>query len=293
MLDKNERKRLTKEYAAVSKRIGRVLKRFTPIDPADEFSMGDDYERALPNIVSILFRGGNREELVVVLRRTRSECNAPPNDEKDFEIADAVLKSSKSKTRQPKAKPCFKLDLRDDAIAISDFIRHRVNNFALHRNPGPGASSEITSITIGFECCQAGWLSLVFDLRIDSTPDGEWTLSLGKKNVCIKRKDWFKASTANMRGPIEIVHLNGTCHEYAEEKAPLPDAIGDMVKDTVLTFRNNRGFSGLPSAFDCRIYIENFDGYYNWPDADKSGGANLAIPTTIGDNPDDARESPS
>ncbi len=268
MLDKSEKKRLAKQYAALTQKVGRVLKRFTPIDPLDDDSIGDEYEDAVPYLVSILIRGGGCTELQAVLERTRSQFGLPPDPEKDQKIAEAVIKSLTSGRKEPPANPCYRLDLSADVNPVNEFLEQRVKSFAPNENPGPGAAGEITSIVIGFECSQSGWLSVVFDLREGSQPDGEWTLYLDRANVCIERVGWRQASAANMRGPIEVVELDGKRRYYPIEEAPLPEAIGKMLKSTVMDFHNRGGFSTLPLAPDCYWYIENYDGLYAWPEAD-------------------------
>ncbi len=74
-----DRKRLKREYARLVSKLERVLRRYAPIDPSDEDSIGNDYETLAPPLVSMLMRGCAREELFraieSIVRITGQRCH--------------------------------------------------------------------------------------------------------------------------------------------------------------------------------------------------------------------------
>ena len=277
-LDKNEKKKRRVEYARLTKKIGRVLKRFTPIDESDEFSYGDDYDGALGSIVSLLLRGGTREELFEVLTEARRDFDVPPDSEKDLKITDAVLKAAVAKERPSRGKPkpaqiIFRLDLRDDYDAIQEHLASRVRDFEMGQCNGPGDTDLIHLIAVGYQCSQAGWVVVVFDARTNASMDGEWTRFIDGQTL--ERTRWVKADAANMRGPIALVDPEGRETIIAEESAELSEPIGEMIKSAVIHARSCGMFKDLPLAPGCTIWIEDFDGNYFWPDSETTSQPNL------------------
>jgi len=275
-VDKNAKKKLTKKYTTLTKRIGRVLKRFTPIDPADEYSTGDDWEDALPSIVSLLLRGRDRDELLKILAKARGEFDVSLDSVQDGKIADAVLKSADGGA-PPRPKHVIHLDLRNDLEEIESYIVNRVRDFDPKLNHGPGESSAISQIVTSFECDQAGWVAMVFDTRPVPLPDGEWTLYL-EDSPMLNRDHWIKAGTANFRGTITVVNIDGVQNTYSEENATFTVEIGEMIKRVVLNVRDRGEFSRLPIAQGCQIFVEDFNGEYFWPDCETPGLPNLVMP---------------
>lgn len=265
------------EYAALNKKIGRVLKRFTPIDPTDGYSMGEDYEAALPSIISMLLRDPNRNALLTILEQTRREYDVSPDAEKDGKIADAVLKSAMTGAPPPKPKITYRLDLRNDAREIESYIINRVREFGPNLNIGPGKTTSVGQIVIGFECSQSGWVTIVFDTRPEPENDGEWTLHIDSA-LMLGRDHWVKAGAANCRGTIAIVDAQGTERKYSEGEAELTERIGNMIRDLVTEVQKRGLFSGLPIATVCEIIIEDFNGGYSWPDGE---APSILLPSTM------------
>lgn len=274
-MDNASKKKLKHEYATLTAKVRRVLKRFTPIDPADNHSWGDDYDGELHLIVSILIRNANREELLGVLAQTRAAAAVGPNPEKDLEIANALIKAKSSETSTRKPEILFRLDLQNDVAAIDAYFTDQVRTFDAKRNSGPGESNQISQIDVGFECSQAGWVAIVFDKRPEPKPDGEWTRCLEDVSR-LPRKHWIHAIAANQRGPIELTNINGSRQTYAEESADVTNAIGDLVKHALVRSRDRGLFAQLPLAPGCKIFVEDFDGEYSWPDNDSLNSDNLA-----------------
>ncbi len=67
-----DRKKLKREYARLVSKLERVLKRYAPIDPSDEDSIGDEYDPLAPPLVSMLMRGCSREELFRAIESFRA-----------------------------------------------------------------------------------------------------------------------------------------------------------------------------------------------------------------------------
>ena len=269
-LEKNTKKHLAREYAAHTKKIGCLLKRFTPINPTDEYSMGDDYESSLPQIVSSLLRGPNRNDLVEILEQRRRDWEAPPDKAKDEKIADTILKSFITGAPLPPPKIEFCLDLRNDLSEIESYFLRRIKEFDSKTNNGPGRSNSIGQIAIGFQCFQSGWVVMVFDTRPCPSHDGEWTSYLDD-SIILVRDNWAKASASNFRGPVAVIDTNGNETFFEEAEAKLTEHCGNLIRQVVTDFRNRDLFSDLPIASNCEIFVEDFDGYFSWPDCDTPG----------------------
>ena len=97
----HEKKKLKLEYARLVGKLERLLRRYTPIDPSDEFSDGDDYETLVPLLVSLLMRGCGREEIFRAIESYRANywMKVPPNPEQDWKITDAVQKAYLNKDK--------------------------------------------------------------------------------------------------------------------------------------------------------------------------------------------------
>ncbi len=258
-----DKKRLKREYARLVSKLERVLRRFAPIDPSDEDSFRDDYDRLVPSLVSKLIRGCNREELFRAIESFRANhwTKVPPNPALDWKITDAVQKAFVSKDEKPRkgppkqSKPLFRLDLRKDWLDVSDYIKEQIRQFVDDTEAGKTTDKLVNHIECGYECSQAGWVLLYLDTRPEATNDGHWTLFVEK--YAMERPHWRKAAAANMRGMICVVDLDGTERQITEDsEIDLCKSIGLMLKTALLETRDQGLLLGLPLAQTCRLGVE-------------------------------------
>ncbi len=167
----------------------------------------------------------------------------------------------------------MKLDLQREQQKVRRYIERRIRDYPVYVNLGPGEDDDpISLITIGFYASQGGYVSLIFDTRPNAGPyngfDGEWTLHLGDGSNMFWRTPWCDAFEALREGKrMEIVR-----HDFIEQtiETPCSSAIinalfGDMLVDLTNKMRNQGWFAKLPLAPNARVAIEEFDGYYFWP----------------------------
>lgn len=278
-LDKNDRKRAKREYALLVTRVGRVLKRFAPIDESDKYSYGDEYEPHVGSIVSMLLRGCTRDELSSKLESIRvGEYQLAARPERDREIADAVItafqKQSKSPTRREKKRTIvWRLDLRRDFDEIFAHIPDRVRSFLADNAKQPDGVL-VHLIEAGFEASQTGWFVLVFDTRPDAHPNGQWTTEID--SVKLDRTHWVKAQTAAIRGPISVINADGR-ETTLPEGAGLGELIGELIRTVLLKAQHDGIFAQLPVSPNCKMHIEDFDGEYDWSECAARGQDDRAI----------------
>ena len=279
-MDKNDRKQRKREYAKLVTKVGRVLKRYAPIDETDEYSYGDEYEPHVGSIVSMLLRGCTRDELYSKLESIRvGEYEMAADPDLDLKIADAVIKAFQAKEKASKKKTSqsrivWRLDLRRDFDEIFGYVMDCVRDFDVATIQEPDDTPCIRLIEAGFESSQSGWFVLVFDTRPEAQPDGQWTTHID--GLKLERNHWVKAQAATVRGPIGLVNADGT-ETILAEGAELSEPIGEMIKSVLLKARADGVFCRLPLAPDCELNIEDFNGQYGWPDCEDRGHINLAI----------------
>lgn len=170
-----------------------------------------------------------------------------------------------------------KLDLRRESKAIYEHLMERVRTFDPQGRNVLGEPGPIKMIELGFEYSQKGWLVVVFDLRPDAAPDGEWTRRIEGNEL--DRTHWLQSGEAAGEAPIPIVQLDGTETELAPG-TELAEILGPMVKTAVLKARADGVFTGLPLATGCELGVEHFDGAYGWPAYEDRGRENIAAPDT-------------
>ncbi len=266
-----DRKRLKREYARLVSKLERVLRRYAPIDPSDEDSIGDEYDPLAPPLVSMLMRGCAREELfrAIESHRANQRPSVPANSELDWKITDAVQKAFVSKEKErtrphAQSKPLLRLDLRKDWEDIFDYIKEQVRLFAQTAEVDKSVGALVSHIECGYECSQAGWVMIYFDTRPEAYNDGHWTLFVEK--FAMVRAHWRKAAAANMRGAISIVDQHGTEKLIAQDhEMDLCESIGLMLKAAMLHARDREFFLPLPLTPTCMLGVENFDGEFGWP----------------------------
>lgn len=266
-----DKKRLKREYARLVSKLERALRRFAPIDPSDDDSIGNEYDPLAPPLASMLIRGCSREELFRAIESFRANYwkIVPPKPELDWKITDAVQKAFVSKekesTRPPvQSKPLFSLDLRKDWFGIFDYIKEQVQLFLQNAEVDKAAGKLVSHIECGFECSQAGWVMIYFDTRPEAYNDGHWTLFVEK--FATERAHWRKAAAANMRGTVRIVGHDGTETVITKDsEVNLCDCIGLMLKAAMLHARDQGLFRPLPLTPTCSLGVENFNGEFGWP----------------------------
>ena len=81
------------------------------------------------------------------------------------------------------------LDLAAEYAAITELLKARVAAFDSETNYGPGEGSTVSSIDLGFDFAQTGWVAVVFDTRPNAMPDGNWTNYLDEDRL-LSRPQW-------------------------------------------------------------------------------------------------------
>jgi hypothetical protein len=167
------------------------------------------------------------------------------------------------------------LDLRKDFDAIYAFVAERVTSFDPSTNKGPGDPGPIARIDFGFGFDQDGWVSLVFDTRLDAEPDGEWNGYIEGNDL--QRPLWFKACEANEEAPLALVLPDGTKRKLPPGSSEeLGTALGEMLRGVLLKARDDGVFASLPKAAKCELGVEEQNGMFGWPAYESRGTDNLA-----------------
>src|SRR3984957_3065687 len=107
------------------------------------------------------------------------------------------------------------LDLRKDFADIYEYVKTRVASFGSAANIGPGGPGLIRMIDIGFQCDQAGWVSLIFDTRPDAEPDGEGTRYIAGNTNIFPGEHWHFVSEELEHYPVAIVTVDGSHSQLA------------------------------------------------------------------------------
>ena len=174
----------------------------------------------------------------------------------------------------------MKIDLAKDSKVIKKHIEQRIKDYPIYINEGPGKDEDdVTQITIGFQFDQSGWVAMVFDTRPKSTPDGEWN-SYIEENI-FEMNYWCEIidSFYENEKPFKLVDANGEVHEISgENEGRLAEFIGDMLKQVLVSVRDNGKFKKLPLSKYCTMGVEETNGSYGWPIYEKrktEGSANV------------------
>lgn len=170
-----------------------------------------------------------------------------------------------------------KLDLQRDQQKVRRYFERRIRDYSTYVNMGPGEDEDpISLITIGFYAAQAGYVSLIFDTRPNAGPhngfDGEWTQYLDDDPNLLWLTDWCDTFDALVQGMRTIVVRHDFIEQVIEtvcSKEIINALFGDMLVDLAMKMRNQGWFAKLPLAPNARIAIEEFDGYYFWPNPRK------------------------
>jgi hypothetical protein len=171
----------------------------------------------------------------------------------------------------------LKLDLQREQQKVRRYFERRIRDYSVYLNMGPGEDEDpISLITIGFYASQGGFVALIFDTRPNAGPDngfdGEWTKYLDHDSNLLWLTPWCNAFEALSAGKRTII-VRHDFIEHAIETECSPEIInalfGDMLVDLTMKMRNQGWFSKLPLASNARVAIEEFDGYYFWPNPGK------------------------
>ena len=182
------------------------------------------------------------------------------------------------------------LDLRKFVAPVAAQIAQRVSEFDASNNDGPGESGEpIQQITLGFQFDQAAWVALVFDTRPDADPsyDGQWQAHIEENVLECDVEPWMEAYEALFNDeaqPVAVTAVDGTTstigpHAESEEDdeseerltARLAEVFGSVLRDSLLSARDDGVFANLPVAPDCVLRVDDHEGSYGWPDFENRG----------------------
>jgi hypothetical protein len=165
----------------------------------------------------------------------------------------------------------MKIDLQKDAVVLAKSIADRVTDYPVYVNAGPGKDEDqITLITLGYQFDQAGWVALVFDTRPDAQVDGEWQFYIKENVVPFDR--WFKAfdNMVDRRSKLSITLHNGKIRSFTadSEQDDVAECFRLMCR-AALQKAKSGVFKKLPLAKDCRLSVEDHDGFYGWTSGKK------------------------
>lgn len=167
------------------------------------------------------------------------------------------------------------IDIREDAEDFLAYIRHRVG-----QHMASSQSSELVGvINFGFEIGQGNMAWLMFDTRLNATPDGTWTLPKNiEKTPRLDRPKWPVFANLPDDKPVFFIDLQGRKVEVlsAENTDELVAIIvGDAMKQALLRARDEGLFNQLPKVAKCPMFVEHMEGFYSWPTCHDHSGENL------------------
>lgn len=181
---------------------------------------------------------------------------------------------------KPLAKPPGQIagtvivDIRNDMPDFLAYVRKRVadhvKTIGKRRDDG-----SVRMIEFGFEFGQANWVAIAFDTRPDAEPDGEWSGMLRKKDFLYRPKwpIWEK-----LADDAKVYFMNLAGKKVNVMKDPdtmICRIVGEALKQTLLTAREQGVFDALPKAERCELGVENLEGFYGWPKYEDRGKENL------------------
>jgi len=121
-------------------------------------------------------------------------------------------------------------------------------------------------IEIGYEVDQSGWIAVVFDMRENAKPDGQWGPYAGDN--MLEMDHWFNTIDKMYRseGAVEVTLLDGSVKliDFESSGEDL-NIFGIMIKDVLIKARISGMFSTLPLAERCIMGVEELAGSYGWP----------------------------
>lgn len=162
----------------------------------------------------------------------------------------------------------MKLDLQADQQRIRQYIEERIARFSPTENRGPGsADAPIAMISLGYYLEQGGYFALVFDTRSDADNDGEWTGYINANCLDFPHwpeviEQWAEEETIDVTLPDGSA---STISCISHSHAMIAELFGTMLRDTIISLRDDGRFAGLPLTDDAFFIIEEFDGHWGWP----------------------------
>lgn len=165
-------------------------------------------------------------------------------------------------------------DLREDAKLLRDYIAGRVQSFDAATNDIIGeAADPISLVHVGFEHEQGGYVAIVFDTRPGATPDGEWTMHIEAGHNWIEFPHWAEMTEAIFEdSELKVIDSTGQERIFKDEEPDNEEEdeyaamYGEMIASEIQAAVDRQAFAVLPLADNCRIYIEQINGAYGWPE---------------------------
>jgi len=161
----------------------------------------------------------------------------------------------------------MKIDLRIDFEKIYDYLESRIDNFISEENVGPGPQSDrVSMIQIGYEINQSGWIAIVFDMRENAQPDGQWGSYVGGN--MLELDHWYHAIDEMYKneGTVEITPPDGNVKLISfDSQGEDLNIFGILIKEVLIKAREDGVFSRLPLADRCVMGVEELTGSYGWP----------------------------
>ena len=197
----------------------------------------------------------------------------------------------------------MKLDLTKDQRKIRRYIKQRVREYPVYVNNGPGADEDpIQLVTMGYYLEQTGYFTLVFDTRPDADSDGEWTLYIDDGVTMLDFPKWCSMLEAWYEGtPIDLALPNGKSRRITRKShthEAIAQIFGEMLRDTMISLRDEGALASLPLADDAFLIVEEFDGHWSWPKTYKTRKqvklnleASLEHQDVVGEESDDDRKA--
>jgi hypothetical protein len=163
------------------------------------------------------------------------------------------------------------IDIRKDLPRFRKYLEERL---AQHLR-GPKKSKPVHRIDFGFEFGQQNWVALVFDTREDAEPDGEWA-NMIKKADFLQNPRWPIWLELPEEEQVSFINLAGrTINVMRDPDNLICEIVGEALKHTLITARDEDLFQALPKAKKCELGVENLEGYYGWPNYEDRGKKNL------------------
>lgn len=156
------------------------------------------------------------------------------------------------------------LDLTAEYTAIIELLQARVAEFDPETNYGPGEGAIVSSIDLGFDFAQGGWVAVVFDTRPKRTPDGNWTTFLAEDRM-LARPQWPLCAEALAEGhDIVVIMRDRTVRKLSKDSADLGEILGLTLRDALLNAKIGGIFDRLPKSSKCSLGVEDVLGSFSW-----------------------------
>lgn len=164
----------------------------------------------------------------------------------------------------------MKIDLTKDQEKIRRYIKQRIKEYPVYENCGPGEDEDpIQLVTMGYYLEQTGYFALVFDTRPDADNDGQWTLYIEDGVTMLRFPKWCSLIEAWYDGkPIDLVLPNGKSCKITQKNhthETIAQIFGEMLRDTMISLRDEGALASLPLADGAFLIVEEFDGHWGWP----------------------------